>query len=353
MGNLFRIPLFLALIFVAGCKTTKVQFNYLGPAGINIPSSIQQIVVVDHSAPKDQIIDVIEGGLTGEGIGQDLEGILHLIDGLKRITSQSNRYVVLRENKRYGKGKLLENIPEPMDLSLIRSIGQKHNADAVLAIDKFDSDFIVTHAKVEYDADSDVPEEERKKKAYRAEGVATITAYIRLYQTSSGEILDEIKLKESFTWSTYGETVQKAVLDLLAKQEAVNRVSRQSGETYGRRIAPSVLHVTRKFYKKPKDHQFFSRGVRKAEVGNWEGAIEDWKQGTKSGELKVRQRSAYNLAVAYEVLGQLYTAHDWAQKAYADFGEKRAVDYAQVLQNRIFQHERLQEQMGDIEEHQP
>ncbi|MCB0737871.1 MAG: hypothetical protein KDC92_10190 [Bacteroidetes bacterium] len=329
------------------CKTTNVQFEYLGPAAINISTNIKNIVVVDHSAPKDQIIDIIEGGLTGEGIGQDVEAVLNLIDGFKTIGQQSNRYSISREPKRHGKGKLLENIPEPMDLSLIKSIGQKHNADAVLAIDKFDSDFIVTTVKVDYSDDPDASAETKKQKAYEATGVASVFAYIRLYETSSGNILDEIKLKENFSWNVYGETADAAIKALIMKQAAVNDVSRRSGVTYGRRIAPNIIPVTRAMYKKPKDHETFARGVRKAQVGDWQGAITDWKLAeSHASDIKVRARAAYNTAIAFEVLGDLKSAQKWAQKAHIEHGEKKAKSYYEQLTNRVIQEEQLNEQMG-------
>lgn len=341
------LSLLLALLAIASCKTTSVTFDYLGPASINIGQDIQNIVVVDHSAPKDQVIDIIEGALTGEGIGQDVEAVLNLIEGIKEIGSHSHRFSISREKKRYGKGKLLENIPQPMDLSLIRKIGRTHNADAVLAIDKFDSDFIVTDAKVDYSDDENVSEETRRKKAYRARGVATVTVYIRLYETSSGDVIDELKQKESFSWSTYGETVDAAVKALLRKQVAVNKVSYRSGLAYGRRIAPSRLTVTRQLYRKPKKHTYLARGVRKAEVADWKGAIADWKVATNAQEQKVRQRASYNIAIAYEVLGNLEKAKKWAQKSHIDHGEKKAKEYYDILVRRADAEKALLEQLGE------
>ena len=166
---LFFVVVGFASRFIA-CSSPKVTFDCLLPAQVPLPNYVQKLVVVDHSAPKIIGWDILEGGLTGEGIGQDREGVLNLISGIKGIGAQSNRYELEREPQWYGKGKLLENIPEPMDLALIKSIGKKHGADAVLAIDKFDFDFITTNARLEDKID---PEDTTKRiPQYQVTGIA-------------------------------------------------------------------------------------------------------------------------------------------------------------------------------------
>ena len=343
-GFFFTILGAFSLYFLS-CSTLSVPINYLQPALINIPTSVQSIVVVDHSAPKNTTWDIIEGGLTGEGIGQDAEGILNLIQGIKEIGAQSSRYTLTKETQRYGKGKLLENIPQAMDISLIRNIGSKHGADAVLAIDKFDSDFITTDAELKTKKD---PEDTTKViRTYEVEGIASVVAYIRLYEVKTGTILDEIKLNDQFTYRASGSTVQEAMLQLMRKQDAVNDISYQTGLIYGRRIAPYAYTVNRTIYRRPKD-TYLERGARKAEVADWKGAIVDWQVATKSiAKDKVKARAAYNIAVAYEVLGDLQNAQEWAQVAYVTYGMNQAKAYYDQLARRALQQEQLDMQMEE------
>lgn len=332
-------------MYFFACSTLTVPVNYLQPALVTIPTSVQSIVVVDHSAPKNSTWDIIEGGLTGEGIGQDVEGILNLIAGIKEIGAQSSRYTLTKEAQRYGKGKLLENIPEAMDLSLIRNIGNKHGADAVLAIDKFDSDFITTDAELKTKKD---PEDTTKIiRTYEVQGIASVFTYIRLYEVKTGVVLDEIKLTDRFTYSASGRSVEAAILQLMQKQNAVNDISYKTGLAYGRRISPYSYTVNRTLYKRPKD-QYLLRGARKAEVADWKGAIIDWQVATKSiADEKVKGRAAYNIAVAYEILGDLENAQDWAQVAYVKYGQKNAKAYYDILSRRVLQQQQLDQQMEE------
>lgn len=337
----------MAMGLVAGimsCSTPRVSFDYLLPAEVNLPISVQRLVVVDHSAPQDEKWDIAEGLLTGEGVGQDREGVLNLIAGIKEIGLQSNRYELLREDQRYGKGKLIENIPDPMEMTLIRSIGKKHGADAVLAIDKFDSDFIVTTARKD---DKKDPKDTTKVIAqYEARGVATVKAYIRVYDVSTGHILDEIKHSDEFVWTAVATTAAQAILQLMSKQKAVNDVSYRAGLAYGRRIAPASVQVTRTFYKGPKNkYAAFDSGVRRAEVGDWYGAMKDFENTVLVADPKMQGKAAYNLAICLEVLNRLEEAQGWAQDAYVKYGLSHAKEYQAILQQRIYDRDELLLQM--------
>jgi hypothetical protein len=57
--------------------------------------------------------------------------------------------------------------------------------------------------------------------------------------------------------------------------------------------------------------------------------------------------AAHNLAVVYEILRDLETARDWAQKAWAQYENRDSKDYAYQLNRRIQEGKRLKHQMGE------
>ena len=83
-------------------------------------------------------------------------------------------------------------------------------------------------------------------------------------------------------------------------------------------------------------------GVRRSEVADWAGAIESWTRVVETGKKKHAGRAALNIAVGYEVLGEIEMAKEWASRAYVDFEEKEAEDYYDALLNRI----RLEDMAG-------
>ena len=60
----------------------SISFDALFPAYIKFPDHIKTIAVIDRSAREGKLLNVLEGGITGEGIGQDKAAARKAIDGL-------------------------------------------------------------------------------------------------------------------------------------------------------------------------------------------------------------------------------------------------------------------------------
>ncbi|NQU33800.1 MAG: hypothetical protein HQ521_11235, partial [Bacteroidetes bacterium] len=60
----------------------SISFDALFPASIKFPDHIKTIAVIDRSAREGKLINVLEGGITGEGIGQDKAAARRSINGL-------------------------------------------------------------------------------------------------------------------------------------------------------------------------------------------------------------------------------------------------------------------------------
>jgi hypothetical protein len=114
---------------------------------------------------------------------------------------------------------------------------------------------------------------------------------------------------------------------------------------YGARISPTWYTVHREFYKKIKKDANFATGSRRAQVNDWNGAVEAWSRAAQSRNAKVAGRAAFNLALAYEVLGDLDNAKRWVNKSYADFGNKKARRYAGILDQRQWEAQKLAQQL--------
>jgi hypothetical protein len=75
--------------------------------------------------------------------------------------------------------------------------------------------------------------------------------------------------------------------------------------------------------------------VRYSEVADWKGAINVWMKVVEKGDRKDAGRAAFNIAVAYEVLGDLEKAKEWAARSHTEYEEKDADEYYKKLVNRI------------------
>jgi len=346
-----RYYFFLILIAFAFSSCMKsVSINTLRPADINIPNEIQSIVLVDRTAYEKDAIGIIEGVITGEGINEDQDGVMTMFSSLQNSLRISPRFDVIMASERLRGQNILGSFPDPLDWRQIDQLTRKYNADALLAIEIFDSNFIVTNGKrkntrtVE-DEDGNKVEEEYTE--FFAEGVGNTRIGLRLYDKENRTVIDQDIYTENKTWEASATSLKEALAQLIDKSQATKYLAQSVGNTYARKIAPMPVRISRSYYAKPKKNSYLSKGARQAGVNQWESAISTWKTGLRNtSDTKASGRMAYNIAVGYEILGDLFQAHEWAGRAYVDYGNKNGRSYASQLNNRMITEEILDEQLS-------
>jgi hypothetical protein len=184
----------------------------------------------------------------------------------------------------------------------------------------------------------------RKRTEFTANLRAQVKIGFRLYDLQTKSIRDEFLFTHSLGWTGVGLSPQAAIATLLDKRAATDRVSYIIGERYAARITPTWITVVRSYYRKGGDPAM-KQAYRMAYVNDWEGAAGLWEQIVKNNRGKTAGKAAYNLAIAHEVLGHLEEARSWCQKAYATYGNKLARGYIYVLDRRIRDSQRLDDQM--------
>lgn len=338
------LGLFLLQLFSA-CKTSTVMLDVLQPAAINVPSHIKKIAVEDRArASKDEkFMNILEGTLTGEGIGMDRDGAEKCISGLLNTLGSTPRFTILHGGiTLYGTGT--GELPEALDWSEVQKICKNDFADALLVLEAFDSN-------------SNVDVESKQEVIKHKDGSSTISNYFiatkrvsvkncwRLYDPATKNIIDEICGNDYKEFSARGENHDQAIHNLISEWSAVEQAGYFAGQNYGVRIAPVWIKVSRSYYVKGNDQ--LEKAAEMANVKDWDNAIAIWKGLTTYPDPKIAGRAAHNMAVASEVQGSLTVALDWAKKAAYDYNNKYTLSYIRILNERMSDQERLDHQMQD------
>ncbi|MDN4164516.1 DUF6340 family protein [Cytophagales bacterium LB-30] len=338
----------LLVLFLGACGMKHVSMNSMVPASITLPPHIKTIVLVDRTEHEKTGLGTLEGVLTGEGIGEDQNGVQEAISSLQNGLMSSPRYQVIRASEVLkGNSMLGATFPEPITWNQINILCSKYKADAVIALELFDTNFIVTDGK--RSVKKEVEENGVKKTIdaieYYAEGVATAKIGFRLYDPKNKNIADQQTFSRTNTWEAKANSVKDALAALIQKSEATRYLSGLAGNSYAHKIAPMPVRISREFYGKPRKNQYMQAGVRQSEVGQWEEAIVSWRRGMLTADAKTAGRLAYNVAVGFEVLGDYAQAKAWAGKSYINYGNKKARSYNAMLEQRMLQEDIVNEQM--------
>ncbi|MBN2484711.1 MAG: hypothetical protein JXB34_01935 [Bacteroidales bacterium] len=322
----FKLCLLLSAAFIVLCSAAWVKITLVKPALVPLPVEIQTLAIIDRTLQDKTKGAQIEKVLTVEAFKQDEMAVREVIAGITDRCGEYGKFAFITTNEKFVSNYTKTTFPSLLSWDEVETLCKKHGADALLSIELFDSDFLLTPG---ISGGINTPVK------VRANGIAVINLGIRIYFPASRTVIDEFKINHRIDMATYTGNAYGAVSTLLDKTDAINRTSYESGRMYGERISPSYYTVTREFFNKPKKNQNLRAGVRKSEVADWHGAIESWTKALDDKKKKVRRRAAFNIAVGYEVLGDLEMAKTWASKAYTEYGEKEAKYYYDKLVYRI------------------
>ncbi|SDC90447.1 hypothetical protein SAMN04488104_10094 [Algoriphagus faecimaris] len=338
--------LFGILSLTVACSK-NVTMTRLMPAAVTVPSEIQKIVILDRTKPQNEMVSVIEGLITGELPFEVRNAIEATLSSLQQTLNTSPRYEVVRANQRLTGGMFGQIFPSPLDWYTVERICQEYQADAVLVLENFNSDFVTTDRVQMIKKTVGEGKEARtvEVKGVYMEGLADVSAGFRLYDPIGKNIIDQQRFQKTNTWSAEAETKTQALALLIAKADATRIVGELAGAGYAAKIAPMYVNIDRGFFPKSKTHPAVAEGARYAEVDQWEQAIETWESAIPEADQKTGGMLLYNIAVGYELLGSLDLAKDWAGKAYTQYGLKKAKNYVRTLDQEIQNANLLNHQM--------
>jgi len=336
---------FLVFSLMSSCMTSSLVIDVQRPADINVSSDIQNIVIINRSRPsRDNLAgNIVEGLVSGEGLGDDRKGAEYCIEGLSNLLLNSDRYTLKNPGGMELKGTGTGSFPAPLSWNEIVSICGSYDGHAILALEVFDSDATSSVG----DAVTSIKKVKGVKvKQIRYPAVLTmdIESGWRIYDVQTKEIVDENRFEEVKRFKAYGSSPDDAIRNLPSKRHAIKNSGLFAGRQYGFRISPVWVKVRRTYFTgRSKDFKLAKSHVKN---GEWEYAIEIWKNLVNHYDPKIARRSSYNMAVASEIKGSIDTAIEWAHQAHK-LGEKKASRYLNVLHIRKTNEEKLKQQLNN------
>ena len=304
-------------------------------------------MIVDRSVYHDGTVGLLGGVLKGQVVDPGRPGLLGMLDALRGQLARSPRFEVRTASEELPGNSLSDDFPPPLPWEQVDALLQKYQADLVLAVEIFNTDFVVTDGRrmVKRTVTDHGEKKEVDVPEFQVDLHANLTIGLRLYDPRSRRIVDDAVYHRGHSWQARGSTHRDAMQALIGTHEAAARLSRTVGTTYASRIAPMPIVISRTFHAKSKRVPEMEIGARHADVGDWEQAAQVWQQGLAQAPAKEAGQLCYNIAVACEVLGDWENARQWAQRAYVEYGDKEARAYVTQLEEHIRQDAIASEQM--------
>jgi hypothetical protein len=335
-----------AMLSFSSCTRT-VRLQVMRPAMIDVPKDIQSIATANRYKPDKQnrVWNILEGLVSGEGIGQDRRGAEASLEGLANVLLVSPRFkfAQLAVDLR---GTGTANFPDPLEANEVSRLCEIAKSDALVTIEAFDSD-----SRIEYGTRTKrerVNNENVDVVYHTVVAVIRVTVGWRMYRASDGAIIDQFRMVETIRFNREGRTRQDAQSRLPGRDAMVREIGRVVGDKYATRISPAWFWVNREYFGRAKAAPTMKMARRSARVNDWESAARIWKDITGHANPKTAAKAMFNMAVASEVLGDLNAAVNWSENSYK-MGLRRALSYNGILRQRIFEQQRLENQLSQPE----
>lgn len=340
------LPLSLLLIMISSCTNT-LTLSVIEPAPVTLSGQIKKVGIINRSLTSENAakVDKLDQVLSGELGDIDKVGAEETILGVTEELNRNERFEEVRflqdvSLTSYGSGVF----PIALDWGTVDSICAAQNVDALFILELFDTDTKISYSTVPVTVKGpggiEIP---------AVEHIASMTTLVtngwRIYDPINRSIRDEFQITEQLNFQGRGINPVAAAGALLGRKDAVKQVGYKAGVRYAQRILPYRIRVSREYYVKGSSKLKIAR--RRAQTNNWDGAGELWYEETSNPKAKVAARAYYNMAIINEINGDLDLAIEWAQKAYEDYGDRRALNYLQILQNRKARQLQLQQQLED------
>lgn len=335
MNNRIIIVFAVFVILLSGCGASRINFDVLVPAVKTVPAEIKSITIINRSLPENVEANRLEGILTGEGLNQDTLSTKFVMRGLDESLRGSGRFNVAKATEGYNGSGIGTLLPEALSWDIVDYLCEKYNSDALIALEAYDSDFLVTGAAVGRDLLD-----------LQARGVVTVNCGFRMYDPATRIIFDEFMYKHRMDWGSGGFSIIAAADALINKKRAIEQASLESGILYGRRLSPEWIYASRDYFKRGKGNYDLAEGARMMQLNDWDRAISALERALQSVKRKARGRAAHNLAVVYEILGDLPKAKEWTTVAWGQYRIRKSRNYGYILTLRIQEQDVIDYQLG-------
>ncbi len=342
------------LLFICGmaalltaCKTRTANLTVLQPAQFKVPEHLNKLALVDRSKPSSGWLNVLEGIVTGEAIGQDRACRERAVQGLTDALRNTPRFGIVSTGIELPGSRAGNNLPAPLPWSEVERICSQYGTDGLVTIESFDSDNL-TSTRQQQSKRKNKDGVETTVISFLSEMRTSVRIGWRFYDPKNRRIIDEFATDDQVRREGRGNTERAALSDLPRAVNVTRDVSFAVGREYGMRIAPVYVNVSRSYYTKAKDYEAqMEKADQFARANNWPEAAKVWKGMTDRirNNPKVAGRAAYNLAIAAEMEGRLDLALELAEEAWTKYANKRARRYIQILQQRQYDAQRAADQM--------
>ncbi|HKJ78995.1 MAG TPA: DUF6340 family protein [Prolixibacteraceae bacterium] len=328
----------LTAVVAFSCTSTRTMLVELPePSKKELPANVQSLTIVTQTV-NNKYTDLEADSLQNLFYKQnfDLDTVIYdkqvvdtTIRALGELLFESGRYDFVIPQNRFINSNRISSPTRKLDWQMVKELTETYETDAVLSLD-----YLSTRVITDFDRESFFnPADNNFYAGAQAEMRISYNAVFRVYYPENESILVEEVMQDTLLWEDASLSVRELFQDFTPIKEALVETGILIALDLSDKI--SVIWDTdrRTFYHSGNDK--FEQAVALVNSGDWLSAVELWKEVAEESKSKsLTSKAQYNVALGYEMIGDLNQAISWAVKSYKTMYRTLTYDYLEKLKER-------------------
>lgn len=315
-------------------KNFKVEIPI--PAKYKLSDSIQSVTIMNRSmSPAFQRLN--EDSLQLSFYRKHFETNYLLLDStvadttikaLGELLFESNRFdIVIPVERNIPRTEFYNQTPEKLDWEFVKAICDQYQTDALIVLENLTLRVVTNYDKSRERTNIDYPI------AHFASMDFYYRAHWRIYEPNNKNIVvDFIRNQDTNYYDNVSYDLVELFEGLPTVLEAAIETGIKTAIDFCDFIAPIWQEETRYYYITNKKE--IDRSVTLAAQGNWQEALNNWLLFAEEGNRNNQSKVMLNVALGYEMVGDLDSAIMWAKKSLDTYYREVTNHYLKELLKR-------------------
>ena len=319
----------LLLTACAGIKTLTIQTQE--PAQVTLPKDTRKLLIVDNAVPQPQDV-----GHTKKSLGRSAaRSVSVTTDSLSIIFTEALTQFLNEED--YFDAVMLYEKPlrtdneywkeDPISPEKMQSLKRETGADAVVSLDKL----LVTSDWEDLFIQEGYPYATLSGK---------INSTLRIYMPNMDGKIPTVHFVDSLYWEGFDISDGRAYAEFVVPhaEHALKDLAIYAADKMTYVLTPHWMTQERWYYT--LQSSTMREGAAFAEQAKWQEAIDKWESFYTTSNKKVdKAKAASNIALGYEMLDDMESAHTWITLAHQLFMESTPSDSMERKRSSIYKTE--------------
>jgi hypothetical protein len=339
VGKLTNLASVFLLIFISfSCISTKPLYIEIPQKSKKeLPENIQSLLLVARIVD-DRYTDLKADSLQKifyhhqfdyDTIINDIQAVDTTLKALGELLFESGRYDFVIPENRFPEFEKNTFITKEMPWDEVKTLCDTFGTDAILSLDYFK-----TRVTTEYDKENFFdPGSNSFYAVAKAQMKVAYDALFRVYDPGRERIIMREFLRDTIIW----EDEDSSTNLLFDRFTPVKKALTEAGIAIALDLSGEI---STKWYEEKRS--YFATGdsnmkqaAQLLNAGQWEPAIALWNETVENDKSKsLKSKAEFNIALGYELKGDLNSAIEWALKSYETMYRTNTYNYLEILKRR-------------------